>query len=243
LVSPIDEKEALEAIAGGADIIDVKNPKEGALGASFPWVIKRILEVTPKKLEVSCTLGDLPNLPGSVALAALGAASTGVNYIKVSLYGERTLQEAVCLMKSVVRATRECNPKVKVVATGFADADRVGSVNPRLIPQIAHEAEADVAMLDTAVKDGKNLLNYLRSDQLKAFVDEAHSCRLQAALAGSLKKERLPLFCGLGVDIIGVRGAACVGGDRVNGRITKEKVSELAQIVRNAEKQRSSAVF
>jgi uncharacterized protein (UPF0264 family) len=233
----------LEAIAGGADIIDVKNPKEGALGASFPWVIKRILEVTPKKLEVSCTLGDLPNLPGSVALAALGAASTGVNYIKVSLYGIRTQQEAVCLMKSVVRAARECNPNIKVVATGFADADRVDSINPLFIPKIAHKAEADVAMLDTAVKDGKNLLNYLRSDQLKAFVDEAHSCVLQAALAGSLKKENLPLLCKLGVDIIGVRGAACVDGDRVNGRITKEKVSELAQIVQNAEKQRGPAVF
>ncbi len=44
----MNEKEAQEAIAGGADIIDVKNPTEGALGANYPWVIKRIKEITPK---------------------------------------------------------------------------------------------------------------------------------------------------------------------------------------------------
>jgi uncharacterized protein (UPF0264 family) len=74
LISPSDEKEALEAIAGGADIVDVKNPREGALGASFPWTIRRIKEIAPEGIEVSCTVGDLPNLPGSVSLAVLGAA-------------------------------------------------------------------------------------------------------------------------------------------------------------------------
>ncbi len=64
----MNEKEALEAIAGGADIIDVKNPVEGALGANFPWVIKRIREITPRNIEVSCALGEVPNLPGSISL-------------------------------------------------------------------------------------------------------------------------------------------------------------------------------
>ena len=36
LISPMNEKEASEAIAGGADIIDVKNPKEGRVGCKFP---------------------------------------------------------------------------------------------------------------------------------------------------------------------------------------------------------------
>ena len=67
----MNEKEAQEAIAGGADIIDVKNPAEGALGANYPWVIKQIKQITPKNLEVSCTLGEVGNLPGSVRLAAL----------------------------------------------------------------------------------------------------------------------------------------------------------------------------
>ena len=235
LISPVDKKEALEAIRGGADIIDVKNPKEGPLGASFPWVIRQIRTITPRKIELSCTLGDVPNLPGTVSLAALGAASLGVNYIKAGLYGLKTKEEAVYLMQNVVKSVKDVDSSIKVVATGYADANRVGSVDPMLIPQIARAAECDLAMLDTAVKDGKNLFSCLSADQLSAFVDETHGYGLKAALAGSLKKENLPALCALGVDVIGVRGAVCTGGDRVKGRITYEKVRALVQALRNAE--------
>ena len=234
LVSPVDEEEALEAVAGGADIVDVKNPSEGALGAGFPWVIRRIRDIVPQRLEVSCTLGDLTNLPGSAALAALGAASTGVDYVKASLYGVKTHAEAVYFMKSVVRAVRMGGSNVKVVVAGFADAARIGCVDPTLVPSITHKAGAQVAMLDTAVKDGEGLFTFLGTDALRNFVGATHGFGLQAALAGSLKKEDLPVLCGLGVDIIGVRGAACAGGNRVTGRVSKAKVSELAQIVRLA---------
>ena len=116
LISPQNEKEASEAIAGGADIIDVKNPREGALGANYPWIIKRIREITPPNVEVSCTLGEVPNLPGSISLAALGAASLGVDYIKVGLNGFKTEKEAVFLLQNVNKAAKECNPKIKVAA-------------------------------------------------------------------------------------------------------------------------------
>src|SRR5271165_2830702 len=102
----MNEKEAAEAIAGGADIVDVKNPREGALGANFPWVIKRIREMTPRNIQVSCALGDVPNLPGSISLAALGAASLGVDYIKVGLHGFKTSKEAVFLLQNVNKAAK-----------------------------------------------------------------------------------------------------------------------------------------
>ena len=236
LISPINEKEAVEAIAGGAHIIDVKNPKEGALGANFPWVIKRIRQITPKDTEVSCTLGEVPNLPGSMSLAALGAATTGVDYIKAGLYGLKTPVEAVYLMRNVVKAAKDFNPSIKVVVSGYADAGRIGTVDPLLIPEIAHKAHADIAMIDTAIKDGKSLFAFLTMPQLGRFVDKAHSYGLKAALAGSLKKEDLPVVYTLGADVAGLRGAACTLSDRVNGRITKEKVRELVEIVKRAEK-------
>ena len=242
LISPVDEKEAEEAIAGGANIIDVKNPKEGALGANFPWIIKRIRQITPTNIEVSCTLCDVPNLPGATSLAALGAATTGVDYIKAGLYGLKTKEEAVYLMQSVTKAVRDYNPSIKVVATGYADARRVGSVNPMLIPDIAHEAEADIAMIDTAIKDGKNLFAFLTINQLRNFVNAAHDHGLEAALAGSLRKEDLPAVYALGADVVGLRGAACTHGDRVDGRITRETVRELVEIVRRVEKQAEAKI-
>ncbi len=233
----MNEKEASQAIAGGADIIDVKNPKEGALGANYPWVIKRIKEITPKNIEVSCTLGEVGNLPGSISLAALGAASLGVDYIKVGLYGIKTPQEATFLLQNASRAAKECNPKIKVAVAGYADAERIGAINPLLIPEIAHKSQVDVAMIDTSVKDGKNLFDYLTVEQLKGFVNSAHGFGLEAALAGSLRKQDLPIVYGLGADIAGLRGAACTHSNRDTGQITRKLVSELVEVVRQAETQ------
>ena len=71
LISPINTEEALESIEGGADIVDVKNPKEGSLGANFPWVIKSIRDMTPKDTLVSATLGDVPYKPAQYHLQPL----------------------------------------------------------------------------------------------------------------------------------------------------------------------------
>jgi uncharacterized protein (UPF0264 family) len=236
LISPKNEKEAVEAAAGGADIIDVKNPKEGSLGASFPWIIRRIKQVTPLNIEVSCTLGEAPNLPGSMALASLGAASIGVDYIKAGLFGLKTPEEAVYLMGNVVKAAKEYTPTIKVVVSGYADATRVSTIDPLLVPKIAHEAQADIAMLDTAIKDGKTLFTFLTNSQVQQFVEATHIYGLKAALAGSLHKEDLSAVYALGADVAGVRGAACTRSDRINGEITREKVQELVKIVKSAEK-------
>jgi uncharacterized protein (UPF0264 family) len=110
-------------------------------------------------------------------------------------------------------------------------------VSPLLVPEIAYEAEVDIAMVDTAVKDGKDLFSFLTAKQLGGFVEKAHVCGLEVALAGSLKKEHLPIVYSLGAEVVGLRGAACTYSDRVNGRITREKVRELVDIARCLEKQ------
>ncbi|ACV24596.1 (5-formylfuran-3-yl)methyl phosphate synthase [Methanocaldococcus fervens] len=230
LVSPIDVEEAKEAIAGGADIIDVKNPKEGSLGANFPWMIKAIREVTPKELLVSATVGDVPFKPGTISLAAVGAAISGADYIKVGLYGVKNYYEGVELMKNVVRAVKDIDENKIVVAAGYADAHRVGAVEPLIIPKIARDAGCDVAMLDTAVKDGKTLFDFQSKEILEEFVQESHDYGLKCALAGSIKKEHIPILKEIGTDIVGVRGAVCKGGDRNNGRIDRELVRELKEL-------------
>jgi uncharacterized protein (UPF0264 family) len=233
-------QEASEAIAGGADIIDVKNPREGALGANFPWVIKQIIELTPKNVQVSCALGDVPNLPGSVSLAALGAATLGVDYIKVGLYGFKTSQEAVYLLQNVTKAAKEVNPKIKVAAAGYADSQRIGVLDPMQIPEVAFKAKADVAMLDTGVKDGKSLFAFLTAEQLKDFTKKSHKLGLEVAMAGSLRKEDLPIIYSCGADIAGLRGAACTGSDRVRGEMKRSLVAELVETIKQAEKKQSN---
>lgn len=235
LLSIVDEKEASEAVEGGADIVDVKNPGEGSLGASFPWLIKSIKDMTPNNAEVSCTLGDLPNLPGTASLAALGAATTGIDYIKAGLFGVKAKGEAINLMRNIAKAAKSFDPSIEVVATGYADAAKIGAVSPLLVPEIARNADADIAMIDTAVKDGRNLFSYLTTEQLKRFVREAHDGGLKAGFAGALNKEDLAKVYALGADVVGFRSAVCTSGDRVHGRIDRKKVLNLVELKRRLE--------
>jgi len=232
LISAVNERDAEEAIAGKADIIDVKNPSEGALGANYPWIIRRIGQLAPENIEVSCTIGEAPGLPATMSLAALGAAATGVNYIKAGLHGIKTAEAAIHLIQSINKAVKDSQPSIKVVATGYADAKRIGAISPLDIPDIAHEANADFAMLDTSIKDGRSLFTFLTQDQLETFISKAHKHRLKTALAGSLTKEDLVTVKALGANVIGLRGAACANGDRVHGQIMREKVRELVEIIK-----------
>ena len=191
LVSVVDAGEAREAAAAGADIVDVKNPAEGSLGAPSPAVIAAVRAAVPAELPVSAAIGDMPNLPGTAALAALGAARSGATFVKVGLWGVSTEADAVELLRAVVDGV----PGAVVVAAAYADARRVphAPLSPELLPRVARAAGVGVCLLDTAVKDGRGLLDWLSPDALTSFVAEAHAAGLQVALAGALRAEDLPV--------------------------------------------------
>ena len=227
LISPINKKEAIEAVKGGADIVDIKNPKEGSLGANFPWIIKDALNYVPNHIETSCTIGEMPMLPGSISLAARGAASIGVDYIKAGLSGINSFNGAIKIMKKIVRAVKDYNSKIKVVIVGYADSKKIDSIDPILIPQITKKASADVSMIDTAIKNGQSTFNLIEINKIKKFIERAHKYELKIALAGSLKKIDFQKIKILGPDIIGIRGAACTNNDRFEGKITRNRVKEI----------------
>ncbi|WP_440946672.1 (5-formylfuran-3-yl)methyl phosphate synthase [Methanosarcina sp. T3] len=225
LVSPINREEAIIASLGGADIVDVKNPKEGSLGANFPWVIRDVKEVVNGRQPISATIGDFNYKPGTASLAALGAAVAGADYIKVGLYDIQTEAQALELLTKVTQAVKDYDPSKKVVASGYSDYERINSISPLLLPAVAAEAGVDVVMVDTGIKDGKSTFEFMDEKELKEFTDLAHECGLENAIAGSLKFEDLPVLERIGPDIIGVRGMVC-GGDRRTA-IRQELVEKL----------------
>ena len=233
LVSVLNRRDAVEAVEGGTDIVDVKNPAEGALGANFPWIIREVRDTVPHELEVSATIGNLPYLPGTASLAALGAAVSGVNYIKAGLHGIKNPSQGFEIMQSIRRAVKKLTSKVKVIAVGYADYKEVGCINPLRLPDIAHKAEADGVMIDIDRKDEKRLFNYFKPSELKGFVKAAHRSNLIAALAGSLGPDNVDAVSEVGADIFGVRRAVCskVGGGRC--RVNRSLVKKLASTVRD----------
>lgn len=229
LVSVKDLSEALVALKGGADILDVKNPAEGSLGAGFPWVIAQIKSAS-RPIPVSAAIGDFPDLPGSAALAAFGALKAGADIVKIGLKGPKDLDSASYLVKQVVKSVKGAKNSAKVVVCAYGDHLRARTIDPALVPRLAGEAGADVAMIDTAVKDGRALTDFLSMSDLEEFIEDAHSRGLWSALAGSLGFEEVRALKKLNPEVIGVRGAVCEGQDR-RGTLSLELVRRLKRIL------------
>lgn len=224
LVSPIDRVEARAAVKGGADIIDAKNPLEGSLGAAFPWVVKEIKAVVPSNVELSAALGDLDFKPGTASLAACALADIGVDYIKA---GFRMANESQAFEMAEKISRAVSGSGVKLVLAGYADYRYIDSVPPFTLLEVAEKTGASVVMIDTARKNGKNLLEHMSLSKLIEFVHTAHKLGLKVALAGSLGLNEIREVRKIGADIVGVRGAVCAGGDRIGGRIVSRKVREI----------------
>jgi uncharacterized protein (UPF0264 family) len=225
MISVRDEQEAVAALAGGADIIDVKNPAEGSLGAGRPEIIAAIVRAVQAATPVSASIGDVPNLPGTVALAGLGAATCGVRFVKVGLLGARTGAEAASLLEALAQALQMANGRVGLVACAYADAALVGSLDPLELPDAAAPF-VEGCLIDTAIKDGRTLFQCLPEDAITRFIQQCHDRGLFCGLAGSLQQEDLTRALALGADIVGVRTAACEGGQR-SGSISTKLVERL----------------
>ena len=124
LVSVRDVAEALLAAGGGADFIDLKEPRGGALGGLPVATIAAVVAALRNggsRLPLSATIGDLPMRPLAPVLAQVHAvAACGVDYVKVGI--TRSAGAAPLL-----RALADCgHPVVPVfIADRGLDADAV----------------------------------------------------------------------------------------------------------------------
>src|SRR5439155_744460 len=85
-------------------------------------------------------------------------------------------------------------------------------LGPRSLVSAARRAGVAGCLLDTAVKDGRGLFEWLDGEALAALVAEAHGAGLVVALAGALRAEDLPAIRDTGADIAGVCRSARGGG-------------------------------
>jgi uncharacterized protein (UPF0264 family) len=202
LASVRDAAEAEMAIRAGADIIDLKDPHQGALGALPLDAIATSVRSVARRAPVSATVGDLPMHAESIRDALLAASATGVDYVKLGLFPGSDAER--CLGPLQTEA-----PSARLILVVFADAlpnfDAIGAAVRAGIPGI---------MLDTLGKDGRSLLDHLSLDALGSFVTRAKAEGLTAGLAGSLRAEHVPALLALRPDVLGFRGALCQGGAR-----------------------------
>lgn len=210
LVSVVSAAEARLALAGGADIIDVKDPREGALGAPSPRVLTEVVDAVGSAAPVSVALGDMPDLPHTAALAARGAALSGAAYVKVGLRGVDSLDRAVGVMSAVKDAVDD---HTQVIAAAYADADALDppALSPTWLPELVQRTGIAGALVDTCIKDGRGLYGWLVESEIKDLIARTRAAGASFAVAGQLTRQQL---CRVDADIVGVRSAVCRGGDR-----------------------------
>jgi dihydroneopterin aldolase len=207
LASVTGVEEAEVALTGGADIIDLKDPAAGALGALPVERVRAIVATIAGRRPISAVVGDASRDSGEIATAARALAAAGVDYLKIGLFSEESGQLAM------IQALADLTKATRCVAVLFAD--REGNFL-RLVPKLA-EAGFRGVMLDTADKMGGRLLDHAKIAELSAFVKTARTHGLVAGLAGGLEQPDVPRLLALDPDVLGFRGALCAGGDRQAG--------------------------
>ncbi len=212
LASVANLAEARLVADGGADIIDLKNPREGALGALPTLVVREI---------VSATIGDLPMQPELIIPAIEAMAATGVDYVKLGLFPGGDWPAVLAGLRPL--AARG----VRLVAVLFAD-------QPVELTWLAALADTGFAgaMLDTADKRKGSLTRLRDTAFLGSFVDTARWHHLLCGLAGSLQIDDVAPLAALGPDYLGFRGALC-GGRRTDELDTSAMQSILAALKGN----------
>ena len=219
LASVRSASEAALALAGGADLIDAKDPSRGALGALEPQAIREIVAAVGGARPVSATAGDLPLDPRVIISAVERIAETGADLVKIGFFAgaERT----ACLPPLEPIAHRH-----PLVAVLFADQDP----DLELIARLAGAGFVGV-MLDTADKTRGSLTAQAAPALLSEFVIQARRHGLLAGLAGSLGPAEVAELLPLGADYLGFRSALCADGDR-RGELDLSRLHALVAAVR-----------
>ncbi len=191
-------KEAKLILNTTIDIIDLKQPEQGALGALSTEDVSIIVNAVNHQKPVSATVGDLPMQADIVYKAVKAMAETGVDYIKIGFFPGGNWQDTISSLSSISQQG------YKLIAVLFADT------NPDINTiESFKQAGFYGVMLDTMNKTNGSLLQVMDITDIKQFVSQAKSAQLLCGLAGSLKQQDITELISLNADYLGFRGALC----------------------------------
>ena len=195
--------EALIALEGGADLIDLKEPSRGALGALDHAAVRICVQAIGGRRPVSATIGDIPSMEPQLMVDAVERmAATGVDFIKVGFFSHPRAGECAKTLSDLTGKTR-------LIAVMFADE----SYDVAIVDDLARSGFAG-AMLDTAHKTGKTLRDSRTTSELNEFVTRCRNRSLLTGLAGSLRQADIAPLLAITPDYLGFRGALCQNGVR-----------------------------
>jgi uncharacterized protein (UPF0264 family) len=203
LASVKNVAEAQIVLNANVNIIDLKQPEFGALGALPIELVAEIVAEINGRLPVSATVGDLPMDENLIFNAVCEMAKTGVNFVKIGFFPAENWAE-------IVQKLSNTQPEIRLIAVLFADTKPDFSILSHL-----EKANFSGVMLDTMNKKNGSLTDVMTHEKITEFVVLAKTHNLLCGLAGSLRLENIAPLLPLNADYLGFRGALCAENNRV----------------------------
>jgi len=236
LVSVRDAAEAAAAVAGGAAIIDVKEPRRGPLGAADPQTAAAVARMVGGRVPWTMACGDLAD-------AERAAASTGARSLVAAVEAALDRQvppPAAVKVGLAAAANTPWRPRladlfaplpagVERVAVAYADWERAAAPPPAEVIAAAREAGCGAVLIDTFDKGAAGLFGCCGTDAAAAWVRAARAAGLRVAVAGRIAMGEIRGAWELGPDVVAVRSAVCFNGRE--GTVRAELVRRAVAIV------------
>ena len=255
LVSVRSPLEALAAIAGGADILDVKEPTRGSLGMADDEVIAAIAQTLREDGDSVSRFEEAGDLrSGPVRGQETRAQQIPLSVALGELIDWRNREDVPTLPESVVfaklglsrlarggswrdewrhvreRFNQRRPSHLEWVAVAYADAREAAA------PPIDDVLEAAIAtncaglLVDTFTKSGLTLTDCCDVASLSDLAERCHAAGLFLALAGRLARESLLELSRVPADILAIRSAACEQADRT-ARVSARAVASFRNAI------------
>lgn len=167
--------EALLVLNAEVDIIDLKQPEQGALGALEVADVKKIVAEIAGRCPVSATIGDLPMQPELVFNAVKAMSETGVDYIKIGFFPGDDWQGTVNKLAELTGQNHA------LIAVLFADTQFDFA-----IISLLKVAGFKGVMLDTMNKKSGALLQVMSMAKIVGFIAQVKKLELMCGLAGQV---------------------------------------------------------
>ena len=216
-VRSADEVEA--ALAGGADVIDVKEPAKGPLGMAEAEVVAAVVDRVRGRVPVTAALGEWS---ANAITEAHWHLELKLDYVKWGLAG---YTPSPGWGEDILDTRRELPAGMEMVAVAYADWERAKSVPPIEVVRFAKRFRFSAFLLDTWGKDGKTVLDFLKPAEIGELVESVGRVGMKSAIGGSLRPEQLKQLKGVTPDWYAVRASACAAGKR-DGVIDTSRVKK-----------------
>lgn len=239
LVSVRSAAEAREAAAGGCDILDVKEPARGSLGAASGATIRQISEVACEVgIPLSAAMGECADWGAPVPPVSLSEIpESSLQFVKLGLAGLGENENAITSwLHLAAQIGRQLGQGTRHVAVIYADWQTARSPHPATILDALsnhlnsgnREPEFAGVLVDTFEKESGRLTDAMTAAQLGEIWERTRELGVFLALAGRVTVGILPEVRSVSPDIVAIRSAACVGEDR-QASVQREAVARFRQ--------------